>query len=207
MSAYKLPISELIQGNFLDGVLTTKSGFQVQRAWVAGIVTQKRADKYLSILVDDGTGGLRIRVFEEPERYQVEMGDIVEVAGYIREYNGRIYLIPDFIKQIDANTELLRRLEALKVLEELKKNPPEPPQISQKQKLPELTKAEDVQADESEKTEDFKPIVLEALKNEKTFSQLQKETGLSEENLNGALEELLDKGEVFEPKAGKFLAI
>jgi len=201
MSAYKLPISELIRGSFQDGVLTTGSGFKIQRAWVSGIVTQKRADKYLSFMIDDGTGGLRVRVFENPEQYPVELGDIVEVAGYIREYNGRIYVIPDFVRKIDPNTELLRRLEALKVLEELKKNPPKPPEP-----IPRETVSEPANEGDG-KNEDLEAIILSALKVERTLPELQKATGLSEGQISGVLETLLDNGEVFEPKPGKYLAI
>ena len=203
MSAYKLPIVELAGGTFQEGVLTTRSGFRIQRAWVSGIITQKKADKFLSFLVDDGTGSLRIRVFENPEQYPVELGDIVEAAGYLREYNGRVYLIPDFVRKIDPNTELLRRLESLKVLDALRKNPPEPPVIPKRggdAPGPVQTKAE-------QQGEDLEARVLSALKSEKTMPQLCKETGLDEKRVGDVLETLLDNGEVFEPKPGKYLAI
>ena len=211
MSAYKLPITELVAGSFQDGVLTTKSGFKIARAWVSGIVTQKKADKFLSLLVDDGTSSIRIRVFEDPQKYEVGLGDIVETAGYIREYNGRVYIVPDFIRTIDPNTELLRRLEALKVLGELKEHPPTPPQPYRREEAPAARQQEvEPKAEGGSKpmtNDDLEAIVLAALKEEKTTSQVVKETGLSDEQVSDTLDTLLDSGEVFEPKPGKYLAI
>lgn len=202
MSAFKLPITELLGGAFQDGVLTTRSGFMINRAWIAGIITQKRADKFLSLLVDDGTGSLRVRVFDDPSKHQVELGDIIEAAGYIREYNGRIYIVPDFMKKIDPNTELLRRLEALNVLEQLKTDPPTPPEPR-----PRTGAGLEQQAGEAKTGEDLGPSILACLATEKTITQLCAELGKDEQPVGDALETLLDNGEVFEPRPGKYLAI
>lgn len=96
MTAYKLPISDL-RGEYIDGSLVVLGGAKIQRAWISGIVIQKRLDKYLSLLVDDGTGSMTVRVFDGAENVDVGLGDVVEVAGRVKQWNNRIYLIPDFI--------------------------------------------------------------------------------------------------------------
>ena len=201
MTAYKLPIADL-KGEYVDNSLIIAGGAQIQRAWISGIVIQKRADKYLSILVDDGTGSMRVRVFEGAEEIDVELGDVVEVAGRIKEWNNRLYLIPDFIRRITLNTELLRRLEALRVRKMLKENPPkEPAPAASQPKETEKSRIEEKEVDENEQK------VLEATEGEMNLSQIVEATNMKEEDVSKILDDLCDKGEVFEPKPGKYRRI
>lgn len=208
MAIPKLPIAD-VRGQVTEEGLRMPLGATISRVWITGVIVQKKQENYLSFLVDDGTGTMRVRVFNDLERFPVEVGDTVEVVGRVREYNGRLYVTPDFVRKIDPNTELLRRAEAVKVRRLIAggKLSLEPPKPSEQ---PGGAPVENPQSGQETKQTsiDADGKVLETLGDaELTMVELEKKTGLSESELNSCLEGLLENGEVFEPKPGRFKRI
>ena len=49
-------------------------------------------------------------------------GDLVDVFGKVKEYNGEIYVMPEIIRKIDPNVETLRLLELEEVYKKQKQD-------------------------------------------------------------------------------------
>jgi len=140
------------------------------------------------------------------------------VIGKVREYAEENYIIPEIAKKIaNPNYESLHKLEILKQLVKQKKIMEE---IKGKEigNIEELEKKYGVDTEavdgvveslnaEEEKSEDYKPLVLETLDGLDKgkgveFKKLLKESKLQENVFEEVINELLSNGTCFEPKAG-----
>ncbi|MEM1657720.1 MAG: OB-fold nucleic acid binding domain-containing protein [Candidatus Jordarchaeales archaeon] len=121
--ARKLRISEVIGGSVENPepgkfVLTTKSGIKTGKVRVMGTVVdvfRSEIGNYVSFTLDDGTGTIRVKVWRGKDvASNINIGDIVDVAGLVRVYKGEVYLVPELIIKVeDPNWELVRELEIL----------------------------------------------------------------------------------------------
>ncbi len=71
---------------------------------------------YVFAVLDDGTGTIALRAFKEKQELLegIQMGDIVDAVGKPREYLGERYLVPELVNKIkDPNWELVRKLELM----------------------------------------------------------------------------------------------
>lgn len=104
---------------FNPNYLLTPYGYKVSRARIVATVVDKfKSDdeSFGSLTVDDGSDTLRGKYFQDLSALdQVKAGDIVELIGKVREYNGSLYINPELCKQRDVNWELLHGLEYLKM--------------------------------------------------------------------------------------------
>ncbi len=123
-TAKKLRISDLASGSFEEreglNVLITKSGEEVGRARVLATVVNKYISEdgnFASATLDDGTETIRVKGWKDVKNLEgLKVGDVIDVIGKVREYNGEIYLTNEIINVVsNPNMELLRRLELLKL--------------------------------------------------------------------------------------------
>ena len=125
MTALKVNVSEIVNGQwvkkegFEPSFVVTSSGEEVSRARILGTVVAKflaEDGNFASVTIDDSTDTIRAKTFKTVKPIDtIEIGDIVDVIGKIREYNAEIYMIPEILKKItNPNTELLRKLEIIK---------------------------------------------------------------------------------------------
>jgi len=131
--APKVYAMELASGEFVRGGGSARSylrmwnGEDVEKARLMGTIVQKfvsNDQNYCAITIDDGTETIRIKGWREDAAAMLpfEVGQIVDVMGYVREYDGEVYLSPISIARItDPNWEPLRELEIYK-LRKVKKN-------------------------------------------------------------------------------------
>lgn len=131
--APKVYAMELVSGEFFRGAGSSKSylrmwnGEDVEKARLMGTIVQKfvsNDQNYCAITIDDGTETIRIKGWREDAAAMLpfDVGRIVDVMSYVREYNGEVYLSPISIAEItDPNWEPLRELEIYK-LRKVKKN-------------------------------------------------------------------------------------
>ena len=116
--AYKVNISDLLNGvitkDDVSAGFIKLNGLNVSRANIIATVVYKSDDSsYASILIDDGTGKISLRSFENKGIFSnIDVGDAVLVIGKIREFSNEKYIIPEILKKIN-NTEWmnLRKLE------------------------------------------------------------------------------------------------
>lgn len=107
------------QGSYV--ILLTGDGRVISKVRVLGrVVEVSDLGRRIDLVLDDGTGTLLVRVWED-KRWMVEdvvEGDYVDVFARVRSFRDTLYLSPDIV--VKASEEMLevRRLE-LEVLERL----------------------------------------------------------------------------------------
>lgn len=118
-TAYKCNVSHLIKGHYIQ-----KEGWEpsyvgttfgnISRANITGVIV---GQEERSLILDDGTGQIRITSFEEKNPLiNIRIGDQVLIIGRPRLYQDQVYLNVEIAKKIDERWLLLRKLE----LEQLK---------------------------------------------------------------------------------------
>lgn len=108
-TAFKVRISDLINGNYVvqDGWepnYIISNGRKVSRANMMGVVVSKQSNELggnETLVLDDSSGRISARAFEEMHFSNVKVGDIVLLIGRPREYNGEIYIVPEIVKTVE----------------------------------------------------------------------------------------------------------
>ena len=111
--------SQLIEGNQEEGDhLLTATGENIFRHNVIAIILQKEiVGSITNFLVEDGTGNITARFFENsPVIESLEVGDVVILVGKVRTYNQERYLSPEIVKKIDPTWMKVRSLELKNVV-------------------------------------------------------------------------------------------
>jgi len=77
-----------------------------------GAVVHKSEGAYAGAVIDDGTGKISLRAFENIGVFsKADVGDFVLVIGKIRSFNDEKYVMPEIIRKIDAAWMNVRKLE------------------------------------------------------------------------------------------------
>ena len=204
--------------------VTTALGQKISRVNLIVTVIDKflsEDQNYATIRIDDGTETIRVKTFKEDVKLLegIELGDLVTVIGKLKEYNGEIYVNGEIVKKItDANFESLRKLEILNEVVELKKAVDEIKDLLDKmseEELKEYVKDKFGMDEETlnvvrdnlriKKEIDYKPKILELIKTLDEGSGVEiakifELSNLPENVIESAINELLAKGMLFEPK-------
>jgi hypothetical protein len=213
----------------------TPLGERVSRVRVMGVVVSRFVNedrKYASITLDDGSDTIGAKAFREDVELlmDVKPGEIVDVVGKVKEYGGEKYINVESVWHVDdPNWELVRRLELLikrKKAEvkgiSLEATIPKEAEVEEgrekgerwlgdEEKIAEVT-VEKVIDDVEEDKEDPKILLLNLIErldegDGVKYVTLLRESGLSEDSLETVLNDLMQEGEVYEPKIGRFRRI
>ncbi len=115
--AKKVLINDILTGTYIkrpgwepSGILT-KYG-EIARVNLIGVIVGITEEEN-NFLIDDGTGNIMIRFFEEdPRLKKFVVGRVVNVIGRPREWNATKYVVPEIIKEIENKKWLeVRNLE------------------------------------------------------------------------------------------------
>ncbi|MBN1386457.1 hypothetical protein JW968_05800 [Candidatus Woesearchaeota archaeon] len=211
-TAYKLKINSILAGAYIKGEgwepnYVAAYGKKASRASVMGVVVSKPEtdDKYRSIIIDDGTGRISIRSFNEkwnPDSY--EIGDIINVIGRPREYGNERYIAEESTKKMKKDMVDIRNAE-IKIFEAKKYWFME--QADEKAEK-EAIKEEQIETHTEEtETNPQSPKVEDIIK---TIRSLDQGDGVAyerimqkHENTEELLQRLLENGEIFEIQPGK----
>ena len=108
--AYKVRIKDLVNGRYVKeegwnpNYIITNDGRQINRVNLIATVVSKPTEQdinYQSIILDDGTGRISIRNFEQNNLFDnIKLGDIILLIGRPREYGNEIYILAETIKKI-----------------------------------------------------------------------------------------------------------
>ncbi len=238
--AYKVAIADIMAGEykaqegFNPSRVETSWGLSVSRVHIiATVVNHYKSEdsKYAFITLDDGTGVVRSKAFQQDTKFleKIKKGDIVDVIGRIREYNDERYIVPEVVRVVDDyNMITLRKLEVkvfknkflkenpatTKQKEDSKKNEPE-------KKKKDVKKAPEKQETKPEKKKDpvketKKPLddkeirervvkTIEVLDDGEgvDYTDILKNVDLEDNLIEKAIDELLSEGSCYEPRAGK----
>lgn len=244
LTAMKVPICYLHQGELLrqpgewgSSYILTDLGLAVGRASVVARVLKKfDGENNGAIVLDDTSQTIRARFFQDalPLMEKVEVGDLVEIVGKIREYQGERHIVAETLHVLeDENWWLLRKAEIVKQHGELKKYHA----VYEEKKLESegealrkaLTEAdlpvwyvdglfagglplgeaiEETAEMASPKSVDSsaKETVLKVISENEmiTYTDIITKSELESDVVDDAIETLIDEGEIFEPRSGKF---
>ena len=215
-TAFKVWISSLLSGKYTKGTEQFEAGFievnntKVSRVNMIGIIIDKfEAETQVSLTLDDGSGSIRIKAWNENISLMTgfNIGDLVIVIGKVKEYNNQVYVTPEIVKTLDNPLWLkVRKLE-------LSKTFGEPARV-----MTEVAK------DSKEEDEDRMNVVEEKVTNEKTQSSREKifhliesmdkgegvhltdiivNSGIAEDDIENLIDDMIKEGEIFEIQKNK----
>ncbi|MCH8004156.1 MAG: hypothetical protein IH934_06020 [Nanoarchaeota archaeon] len=121
-TAYKIRIKDILDSRYVKtegfnpNYLELRSK-EVSRINVIGVVVQKSGiNNYKSLTIDDGTGKISSRVFEDNILLnKIDIGNIVIIIGRPREFSSEKYILIEIIKKIDPSWAKVRKLELGKI--------------------------------------------------------------------------------------------
>jgi len=239
ITAKKASVSEVINGNFVrksgfeSSYILTNLGRRLSRINILGLIVDKFTspdERYATMTLDDSTDTIRCKAFVNIKIFDgLGEGDLVDIFGKIREYNGEIYIIPEIVKKVDPNFETLRLLELEKILKEqrerIKKIKEIQKQTSDLNELKTLVKqfmsAEDAEGileaqqtienmaeEKVSSSVEIKSKVLNLIekfdKGEGAdYQEILTRSGLTENDVDFSIQDLLESGMCFEPTPGK----
>lgn len=191
--AYKVRISDILNGSFVkDDVSAGYVGigsFNVSRVnVVASFVYKSEHANSANAMIDDGTGRIALRVFENKNIFsKVDIGDFVLVVGRLREFGNERYIIPEIIKKLgDIEWVNLRKLELKNINFENAETKSKDPVVEFSKSISEEVYSLIKSLDNGDGA-DFDAVI----KNSKNNDAEQ------------AISSLLESGDVFEVKPGK----
>jgi RPA family protein len=209
MTARKVRITDLVNGKWIrrEGLepsfILTEHGNKVSRARVLGTVVGlflAEDGNFGSLTVDDSTDTIRAKTFSTTKPVDsFAVGDVVDLIGKVREYNGEVYIIPEIItKTQDPNLELLRRLEVTREIKRLKSSP--------REEVAEIPEKKEEGADEGE----LKKEILDIITSDPEgvdFSLIMEKIKAPDNAVETAINTLLEEGICYEPVPGKIKKI
>lgn len=180
--------------------------------------------KYAAVTLDDGSDTIRLKVFKTTKPLDsLNVGDVVDAIGKVREYEGERYMIVEIAKKVDdPNYELMRRLElvhkegGMKKTKDLVEKGKGRDHEEMKKELIEKHGLEKHWVDvfiagkEGEEKNVLKKQILEIVGSSKdgiVYSELVKKAKAKGADIEAAVDELLNDGICYEPSPGKIRKI
>jgi len=160
---------------------------------IGSIIDKKIGPNYGSLVLDDGSEIISLRVWGEDlwlvqER---EIGELVLVIARLGEFNEQVYLRPEVVKKVNMDWALLRRLELVK----------EYGKPTAREVVSEEIRPEKVEIPESSLAIREKVLRLVESEEEIAIDTLCDEIG-DERKVKATVDELLREGEMFMPRPG-----
>ncbi|MCS7131874.1 MAG: OB-fold nucleic acid binding domain-containing protein [Hadesarchaea archaeon] len=237
-TAYKVKIWELVNGKYVrpaegtePSYLLTPWGQRISRARVMATVVDKYLSNdqtYAALWLDDGSETIRLKAWREDIKTvaDLKIGELVDIIGRVREYEGEVYLVPEMVSRVyDPNWELVRELEILRarrqaLMEGKLPQPTQKPRLEVRQleiEVPPSAPTPELTAEDLGEAEEPLPEVPEEVKKKTllAFDRLDKGSGVTpielaaeldmrQDQVEDVLRVLIADGEVYEPKVGKF---
>ncbi len=240
LTAKKAGLAELATGKYVkkagfeSSYVLTTLGRRLSRVRAMGLVVDKfesEDGKYATLTVDDGTETLRCKAFINIRIFDaVKKGELADVIGKIREYNGEIYVAPETVRKAPADWETLRSLElkkawadqrrTIKKIRELQKQAVDRTELKalakkfnidaddvdgilEAEELHLIAEEQKIAADGEAKDKVLKLISTLDTGSGADYADILKQSGLPETQVDAAVQDLLESGVCFEPKAGR----
>lgn len=121
--AYKIRIKDILNSKYIktegfDPNYLEVNGQEISRVNIMGVVVQKlEINNYKTLTIDDGTGRISARVFENNMLLdKIDVSDVVLIIGRPREFSSEKYVLIESIKNISPAWAKVRKLELEKNL-------------------------------------------------------------------------------------------
>jgi hypothetical protein len=222
-------IKHILEGTYSenDRILFTKFG-KIKRVRIIATIIDKRQIlsnqginddlleddgagwSRLEFDLDDGTGLIRATTFNlKPENYtEIVKGDIVDIVGLIRYWNGFISITPEIIRKVDNPNMIL--LRTAQIIKELKSGNleaiPEQEQIDSDNEdfSNELDIDEIFETDKDYELDELKEKIFTIIQNSTSdgngisFNEIKSKVGISEEPLRNYLTDLEMESKIYQ---------
>ena len=120
-TAYKIRVKDILDSKYvktsgMEPNYLKIGSKQISRANILGVVVEKSdMDNYKAITIDDGSGRISARIFDDKIFLSnVEVGDVVNLIGRPREFSSEKYVIIESVKKTDPAWAMVRSLELQK---------------------------------------------------------------------------------------------
>ena len=196
-TAYKIRPEELLENEVVDNTLIIE-GKRIHRVRVLGEV--KKISE-TSILTFELEGGVVVKDFEKRGR-DIGEGDLIDVIGRVGQFEGSPYISLELYKVRNEEREKWRELRELEIeiTRRYMEDEGEEPSEDYSESV-----IEEVYREETPK----KDMVLKVIRERGSieYEELLKTVNIDEYELDKILEELLEEGYIYEPKAGIYKII
>ena len=202
--AHKLWLNSLKEENFVVTTGEFESNYvlfnnkQISRINIIANVVSKfeNEDKsYVAITIDDSSAQIRLKTWREDTRIlnDINIEDIVLVIGKLKKYNDEIYILPEIVRKVSPNEELLRKLELINLHG-----------IPKEQEI--MVQGQEPKIDYEEidfSSNDLRNQLLNLIEKyeEKlgiTLDEIRTELHVNLDEINNVLEELIKEGQVYQ---------
>ena len=199
-TAYKIRIKDILSSKYVktegfDPNYLEVYGQEISRINLIGVVVQKsEINNYKTLTVDDGTGEVSARVFENDVLLgKINVSDIVLIIGRPREFSSEKYVLIEAIKKINPAWAKVRKLE-------LERNTRD---IDTKDKNEFVLDNKLVEEDVIDLETNNKIIKLIKSLDKGEGVSIEDISSRNIENVDKIIEVLLKEGDIFEIKPGK----
>ena len=193
--AYHVKVSEILTGEYVEeegwnpNYVKTFRG-EVSRVNIIGVVIAVTDD---SVTIDDGSGKIDVRSFENKEKFgEFDLGDVVILIGRPRAWNEQKYIAMEIMRTINPVWAKVRK-EELKNVSEVKQ------EVKREEK-------EEVQEMKVQASENLIDKVVEVIKRLDSGDGVDTEKVISEcdaDKTEEIIDNLIKEGEIFEIRKGK----
>lgn len=206
--AYKVKINDILKGGYVKEEGEWVPNYikvgdkKVSRVNLVAVVVSKQNlenTNYQSVLIDDGSGRITIRSFEEGNNFDnIDVGDFVLVIGRPREYFNEKYIVSEILKKIEDPLWVeVRKLE-LEGRKEIEKE--------QMKNTESGLEVKEEEINENQITEDINKKIFNLIKEIDIGEGADIQEVITKSDSSKAEEiitKLLKEGEVFEIKSGR----
>jgi RPA family protein len=198
--AYKVKINDILKGEYIKEEGEWVPNYvqvgdkKVSRVNLMAVVVSKQDQENpsnKSLLIDDGSGKISIRSFEENGNWDsINVGEFVLVIGRPREYFNEKYIVSEILKKVDDPLWAeIRKLE-----------------FEDKNEPKEVSEPETIEVKEEPIVEDINKKIFDLIKNIDSGEGADTQEVITKSKIDkaeGIITSLLEQGEVFEIKPGK----
>lgn len=183
----------MLRGSFIKtegwnpSYFSTELG-DISRVNIMGVVVSK--DPANRLVIDDSSGRIVLRSFENEAFAGVNIGDLITVIGRPRVYNEEKYVLPEIVRKIGQKWGVFRQLQ-LEALEKKRKK---------------VKKEDRVLLKEESQSVNYFQKILEFIKDLDTgegaeIGDVKKRSNAP--NAEELIKKLIEEGEIFEIRPGK----
>lgn len=216
--ALKVNVSEILNGDYVKeegwtpNYVNTQRG-QASRVNIIGVVISKADGGNESLMIDDSTGAINVRTFENKELLKNrKIGELVILIGRPREYNGEKYILAEVVRKLEDKTwAAVRRKELANehvtevkrtIKQENKKDEEEYVEVPVKKVEPIIAKKEEMTLQPQSNPYE---VVLGLIKSIDTGFGVSYEEIIMNAKLKNCeeiIQSLIEEGEIFEIRPG-----
>lgn len=223
-TAYKAWIADLINGEFINpegewvpSYVKVKD-LQISRVNIIANVIMKYQNEdstYITLTLDDGSENIALKAWNEDTKLfeGIEIGNMILTIARVREYNGKVYLVPEIVRKLSKpEWMILRKKELIKEFGEKAESSLAIPPTQESPSTPVIEEEQIIEESAIDSSSGERQKILSIIEKEDSgegaeLIKIISEAGMEERAANNLIQDLLKEGEIFEIKPGRIKLI